>query len=286
VTGVSPRTGRAPTFRRLAPLIGTHGILLVMSAVSLMPFVAILFVSFYPPGQAATGFAVPERWHVANYPRAWETADFSRLIASSAIVAIAVVAIGTVVCILSGYAFATMRFAGRGMLYGLFLLGLLLPFEAVIVALYYDLRAVGLVDTHAGLILPEAALFLSFGTMWMRAHFASVPRSLVEAARIDGANSWTTLWRVLVPNAGPPVTTMMVLFFIWSWNEFLLALVLAQDPSVRTAPAGVGIFVGERTTDLTGLAAAAIILTVPALVVYAFLQRSFIRGVTSGGVKG
>jgi raffinose/stachyose/melibiose transport system permease protein len=179
-----------------------------------------------------------------------------------------------------------MRFRGSGVLFVIFLIGLLMPFEATIVPLYYDLRSVGLANTYAGLILPETALFLSFGTFWMRANFMSSERSLVEAARLDGANSWTTLWRVLVPNSLPAITTMMVLFFIWSWNEFLLALVLAQDPEVQTAPAGLGLFSGQHTTDISGLAAAAIIMTIPALIVYVLLQRHFIRGVTSGGVKG
>jgi hypothetical protein len=88
---------------------------------------------------------------------------------------------------------------------------------------------------------------------------ATNERSLIEAARIDGATSWTTLWRILVPTAMPAITTMMVLFFIWSWNEFLLALVLAQNPNVQTLPAGIGLFVGEHTTDYSGLASAALV---------------------------
>ena len=179
-----------------------------------------------------------------------------------------------------------MRFRGRNALFFTFLVGLLMPFEATIVPLYYDLRAFGLVNTYAGLILPEIALFLSFGTFWMRAHFLSTPRGLVEAARIDGANSWQTLWRILLPNAWPAITTMMVLFFIWSWNEFLLALVLTTDPSVQTAPAGLGLFIGEHTKDSPGLAAAAVIMSIPCLIVYVLLQRHFIQGVTSGSLKG
>jgi raffinose/stachyose/melibiose transport system permease protein len=179
-----------------------------------------------------------------------------------------------------------MRFRFKNLAFLAFLIGLLMPFEATIVPLYYDLRGFGLVDTYPGLILPETALFLSFGTFWMRGAFQSAERSLIEAARIDGANSWTILWRVLLPTVRPAVTTMMVLFFIWSWNEFLLALVLAQDPSVETAPAGLGLFVGQHSTDLTGLAAAAVIMTIPSLIVYVLLQRQFIQGVTSGSVKG
>lgn len=264
----------------------SHGLLLLFSAIALLPFVSILLISLYPNDQPATGLALPHSLNFGNYVRAWDAANFSMLMRSSAIVALAVVPLGSALCILTGYAFGTMSFRGKNVLFYVFLIGLLMPFEATIVPLYYDLRAFGLANTYPGLILPETALFLSFGTFWMRAHFLSAPRSLIEAARIDGANSWSTLWRVLVPGARPAITTMMVLFFIWSWNEFLLALVLAQDPSVQTAPAGLGVFVGEHVTDISGLAAAAMIMTIPALVVYALLQRHFIQGVTSGSVKG
>lgn len=264
----------------------THVVLIAFSAFSLLPFVSILLVSVYPDSQPAVGLHWPDSFNPSNYLRAWDKAGFSVLMRNSAFVAVSVVVLGSVICILTGYAFGTMRFRGSGALFTVFLLGLLMPFEATIIPLYYDLRSVGLANTYAGLILPETALFLSFGTFWMRASFQSTERSLIEAARIDGANSWTILWRVLVPNARPAITTMMVLFFIWSWNEFLLALVLAQDPQVQTAPAGLGLFSGQHTTDTSGLAAAAIIMTVPALIVYVLLQRHFIRGVTSGGVKG
>jgi raffinose/stachyose/melibiose transport system permease protein len=265
---------------------GTHALLVLSCAIAVLPFVSIGLISLYPADQPPTGLALPHSLNFGNYARAWTAANFSTLLRSSAVVALGVVPLASIVCILTGYAFGTMRFRGMKVLFFVFLIGLLMPFEATIIPLYYDLRSVGLSNTYPGLILPEAALFLSFGTFWMRAHFLSTSRALIESARIDGANSWTTLWRILLPGARPPITTMMVLFFIWSWNEFLLALVLASAPSVQTAPAGLAFFFGEHVTDVSGLAAAAFIVTAPVLVVYVLLQRSFIQGVTSGGVKG
>jgi raffinose/stachyose/melibiose transport system permease protein len=285
-------TSRAETVKQprlsngLIPVVGTHAVLLVFSVIALAPLVSIFFVSFYPPGQAATGLALPRHWNFDNYAHAWNVTNFGTLMMSSAVVAVVVVPLGTVLCLLAGYAFGTMRFRGRTPLFFIFLMGLIMPFEATIVPLYFDERAFGLVNTYPGLILPETALFLSFGTFWMRSHFLSAPRSLIEAARLDGAGSWQTLWKVLVPSAWPALTTVMTLFFIWSWNEFLLALVLMTDPHVQTAPAGLGLFVGRHTTDVSGLAAAAVIMSVPCLVVYVVLQRHFIRGVTSGSIKG
>ena len=162
--------------------------------------------------------------------------------------------------ILSGYAFGLMRFRGSQVLFYVFLLGLMVPIEAMIVPLYYDLRDLGLTDTYWALILPQIGASVAFGTFWMRAFFRGVPRSLVEAARIDGASSWFTLWRVLLPLARPAVLTMTVLLFMWTWNEFLLALVMVSDEGLRTAPLGLSFFQGRNTSNLTLLAAGAVIV--------------------------
>jgi raffinose/stachyose/melibiose transport system permease protein len=120
----------------------------------------------------------------------------------------------------------------------------------------------------------------------MRAFFRSTPIALVEASRLDGASSLATLWRVLLPQAKPALTTLVVLVFMWTWNEFLLALVMIQSDSLRTAPLGLAIFAGtNRYTDPTLTAAAAVLVALPVVVVYVFLQRSFIRGMFAGSVK-
>jgi raffinose/stachyose/melibiose transport system permease protein len=188
--------------------------------------------------------------------------------------------------VLSGYAFGLMRFRGGTLLFYVFLLGLMVPMEAMIVPLYYDFRDLGLTDTYWGLILPQIGTSVAFGTFWMRAFFRGVPRSLVEAARIDGASSWFTLWRVLLPLARPAVLTMTVLLFMWTWNEFLLALVMVSDEGLRTAPLGLSFFQGRNTSDLTLLSAGSVLVALPVVVVYVFLQRHFIRGMLAGAVKG
>ena len=108
------------------------------------------------------------------------------------------------------------------------------------IALYFNLRQVGLTNSYTGVILAEVALFLPFGVYWMQSHFSSVPRELVEAARVDGARDGSVLARVLLPISWPAITTLAVLVFMWSWNQFLLVLVMTQDPNMRTAPPGWG----------------------------------------------
>ncbi len=173
--------------------------------------------------------AQPNGLHVANFSKAWSDGHFSQYLRSSAIVVVAVVVISGLLSILAGYAFGMMRFRGDQALFYLFLLGLMVPLESTVVPLYYDFRDLGLTDTYAALILPQAGVSLAFGTFWMRAFFRSVPRSLVEAARLDGSSSWSTLWRVVLPLGRPAVLTMTVLVFMWTWNEFLLALVMVTE---------------------------------------------------------
>jgi raffinose/stachyose/melibiose transport system permease protein len=247
-----------------------HLVLGVFAIVALAPIAKIVLTALGESGSFST---------------AWQEGHFSMYLRSSLLVTVAVVAISGVLSILAGYAFGQMRFRGEQVLFYLFLLGLMVPLEATIVPLYYDLRDLGLTDTYWALILPQSGVSVAFGTFWMRAFFRSVPRSLVEAARLDGSSSWSTLWRVIMPLARPAVLTMVVLVFMWTWNEFLLALVMVSDEDLRTAPLGLAFFQGRNTSDEALLAAGSLIVAAPVVIVYLFLQRHFIRGMLSGAVK-
>jgi raffinose/stachyose/melibiose transport system permease protein len=263
----------------------TYTLLGVFSVVALAPIAGIVLTALQDPGSLA-GFGHPGGLHLANFGHAWREGHFGSYLRSSAIVAVTVVAVSSVLSILAGYAFGLMRFRGDQALFYLILLGLMVPLEAIVVPLYYDFRDLGLTDTYWGLILPQVGLSVAFGTFWMRAFFRSVPRSLVEAARLDGASSWSTLWRVVLPFGRPAVLTMVVLVFMWTWNEFLLALVMVSQENLRTAPLGLAFFQGRNTTDFSLLAAGSVIVATPVVLVYVFLQRHFIRGMLSGAVKG
>jgi raffinose/stachyose/melibiose transport system permease protein len=263
----------------------TYALLGVFSIIALVPIVGILLTALQEPGQVAT-FGQPNGLHVANFSKAWSDGHFAQYLRSSVIVVVSVVLISGLLSILTGYAFGMMRFRGDQVLFYLFLLGLMVPLESTVVPLYYDFRDLGLTDTYAALILPQAGVSLAFGTFWMRAFFRSVPRSLVEAARLDGSSSWSTLWRVVLPLARPAVLTMTVLVFMWTWNEFLLTLVMVTKENLLTAPLGLAFFSGRNTTDFALLSAGSVIVATPVVLVYVFLQRHFIRGMLSGAVKG
>jgi raffinose/stachyose/melibiose transport system permease protein len=170
--------------------------------------------------------------------------------------------------------------------FSIVLLGIIFPYEATVIPLYYDFKSVHMLNSLWALILPQVGQSVSFGTFWMRAFFRSSPKALIEAARIDGATSFGVLWRVLLPQARPALMTLSTLVFVYTWNEFLLALVLIQDGAKETAPLGLSYFAGTaRAGDPTKVAAAAVLVALPIVVVYIFLQRHFIRGMLAGAVK-
>lgn len=262
-----------------------YGFLIFSAGLVLLPLLSIVSVALQPAGTPVSGLQWPNDPQWSNFASAWTRGKFSQLMLNSAIIAIIVVPLGTVVSVLAGYAFGTMKFRGSNVLFYIFMIGLVMPFESTVVPLYYNLRALNLIDSYWGVILPEVALFSAFGIFWMRSFFMSMPPALIDAARIDGASSWRVLTDVLLPLARPAIITLSTLFFIWSWNEFLLSIVVLTSPEVQTAPAGLGLFVGQRLSDIPGLSAGAIIISIPILILYVLLNRKIISGLLQGAVK-
>ena len=258
--------------------------LILFAVITVLPILGVVLLSLQPE-QALSGFEWPDRLHFENYTRAFEVAHFATYLKSSLIVSIAVVVGTVIVSTLSGYAFGTMRFAGENFLFYLLLTGLVIPFEAVIVPLYVELRAGHLTNSYWSVILPLVGTNSAFGTFWMRAYFRAVPRQLLEAAAMDGAGSLRTLWKVLLPGARPALLTLVVLVFMWSWNEFLLPLVMLSREDLRTAPLGLAFFAGRYTTDRVGMAAAAVMVALPVVVLFIATHRRFVHGMWVGALK-
>jgi len=262
-------------------------ILSAFAVFALFPILTIVVAALGPDDSgSATASASVAGVHVGNFAQAWQIGHFGTYLRTSLTVSALVVAVSLVLSILSGFAFGTMRFRGSTVLFYLFLLGIMMPSEAIVVPLYFDLRSIGLTNTLWAIALPQIAQSVAFGTFWMRAYFRSSSRAIVEAARLDGASNRRILWQVLVPLARPAVITLTVLTFMWTWNEFLIPLVMVTDESLRTAPLGLAFFQGRNTTDLSLLAAGSVIVATPVVLLYVFLQRHFIRGMLSGAVKG
>jgi ABC-type glycerol-3-phosphate transport system permease component len=261
-------------------------VLTLMAVAVLLPFVSVALAAVHPSGAQIAGLSLPSTWSWSNFVAAWQDANFDQLVGSSFVIAIGVVPLALVLATLAAYSLATLNPFGGRTISVAFVLGLTLPIELVVVALYFDLNQVGLTNSYLGVILAETALFMPFGVYWMQTHFAALPTELLDAARVDGARSLMILTRVLLPISWPALTTLGVLYFMWSWNQFLLVIVLMQDPSLRTAPSGLGFFVGQYSTNVPLLSAASLIVIGPIVVLYLIFQRHFVSGLTQGAVKG
>jgi raffinose/stachyose/melibiose transport system permease protein len=257
----------------------SYVVLIVFSFLSVAPILGIII-------QAFSGPQLGHGWTIDNVVRIWHAGLFPAAMLNSFIVAVGVTLLGILLSVLAGYVLGCLRFPGANVVFYAILLGLIVPVEPVVISLYFNFRDAHLADTYIGLIVAQTMFYFPFGVYWMRAFFRSVPRSLVEAARIDGSSDIGILFNVLLPVARPAILTLAVLLFVWSWNEFFLPLVIWGGKAVPTATVVTGLFTGQRLADIPGAAAAAVILSVPVLIIYSVLQRQFIRGVLAGSVKG
>jgi raffinose/stachyose/melibiose transport system permease protein len=262
-----------------------YAILIVASLLTLAPLIVVAITAFDRPLAQVTGVALPHSLQFGTFSHAWSVGHFAQSLTTSVVVAVAVVSIVTVTAILAGYAFGTMKFHGNRLVFYIILAGVTVPFEAMIVPVYFQFQSLRLTNTYWGLILPEAGIYLAFGVFWMRAYFLSVPRALIEAALLDGASSFRILWAILVPIGRPVILTLMMLTFLASWNEYLVPLVMVSSNSLQTVPLALAAFQGQYVSDIPSLAAGSIIVAVPALCVYIVTQRSFFRGLLQGAVK-
>lgn len=257
-------------------------VLTLFGLFAIVPLIGVLFSAVTPPSENEGGFALPTKIDLGNFGAAWSEGHFGSYMLSSVVVTLGVVVLTTLLAVLAGFAFARLDFPGSGIIFFVMLAGLMLPAEAFIIPLYFNLRSVGLTDTYQSLILPQTAQSLAFAIFWMRNQFRSFPGEIIEAARIDGARDIRVLWQVIVPPSLAPIMTMCVLVAMWTWNEFLMPLVLITSEDRRTAPLGLAFFKGEHLTDYSLLSAAGIIVAIPIVVLYFVLQKRFISGMLGG----
>jgi raffinose/stachyose/melibiose transport system permease protein len=269
----------------------TYVVLIAFAVLAIYPMVSILFLAFHRKTDLVTGFSLPTTFSLQTFVDAWNEGNFGQGMWGSFLVATTVTAVSAVLSLFTGYAFGTMRFRGSGLLFNLIVVGLIFPYEATVIPLYYDFlnyhpAGINLAGSYWALILPQIGQSVTLGTFWMRAFFLSTPKALVEAGRIDGADSFRILRSILLPQARPALLTLCLLVFIYTWNEFLLALVLLAGSNNTTAPLGLSFFAGAvRGSDPTKVAAASVLVAAPILIVYLVLQRHFIRGVLAGAIK-
>lgn len=223
----------------------------------------------------------------SNLKRILNNKDFLGYLRNGLMVAAVSCLISTVVSSLAGYSFSKFRYKGRKQVMGLILISQAFPQGLLLVSLYPMLQNLGMIDRFPSIILAYVALTLPIGTWTLKAYFDQIPNSIMEAACIDGASDWTIMTKVVMPLAYPGMTTIAIYSFVWAWNDLLYALTLISTTAKRTLASGmIFTFTGEGGNDWIGMMAASVISAIPVAIMFIFLQRYFVAGLTSGAVKG
>lgn len=264
-----------------------YGVLWLYAAWSLLPLVFIGFWSLKSEQQIREQpLSPPIRPVWENFAEAWTTGRFSTYVPNTVIYGISITLGVVILSTLAGYALARLSFPGRNALFMFFLAGIIVPFFSVMIPVFFFVQRLGLTGTRLGLIVPGTALALPFGIFLMRAFFRGLPEELADAARVDGASEWQVFRLVMLPLARSGVVTLSIFQFLFTWNMFLEPLVLVQRDALRPVATGLLFFETRFTID-RGLMSAGIIITiVPMIIVYLFLRRRFVEGLTAGAVKG
>lgn len=266
--------------------ISARIILLGLMLVTLMPFVTMFSAALAPSGTYPPGLQWPSNPQWQNFADAFVSAKMDKLLLSSTLIALGVVPVAVLIGTMAGFGLAKLAPRGSKVIYLLFVLGLTLPFEGIITPLYYEVRAMGLLNTKFAIILPLIGLYMPFSIFWMRAHFVNVPAEMSEAAEIDGASAWQQFWLVQVPIARPAILSLAILQFLWTWNQFLLPIVLVEIPLERTMAGALGAFQGQWGTNIPLLCAGSLIILAPTVVLFLVFQKQFVAALLQGAVKG
>ena len=229
----------------------------------------------------------PHSFSFENYLSDLSTTTFTRDLLNSAIIATVTTILALIVGVLCAYAVARLKFRGKGIVLGLALSVQMIPLIAIVGPLYVLYTSViPIYNTYAALIIPDLVLSLPITVWFMVSFFRDLPPDLEEAALVDGASRMRALWEIIVPLTAPGVFAAAILSFIGVWNDFLFGLTLTTDSTAQPITVGVTRFAGEHTIPYGEIAAAAVIVTIPLVIVVLFLQKRIVSGLTAGAVKG
>jgi len=267
--------------------VAKYAVLIILLIFCLLPFIWIWLAALKGPRELFGNiFGLPHTLHWENFARAWAIGHFGNYVGNSFVITIPSVIGVCGLSTLAGYAFAKLDFIGRDLVFYLFLAGLMIPFQAIMIPLYYQLLSLHLLGTYWAAILPMIGSGLPFGIFLMRAFFRGLPNELIDSARVDGCSQFAIFWRIMVPLAVPAIASLTVFQFMFSWNNFLIPLIYVQTEELRPLTVGLMFFQGRYLRDYGLTAAGVTIATLPIIVVYLIFQRQFIRGLTAGAIKG
>jgi cellobiose transport system permease protein len=275
--------------RRLLPAtIVANGFLAILAIASIFPLYWALSTSFLPAAQINGGVQklIPTNATLQNYVDLFTTTQFTTAMRNSALVSVAITAMGTVFAAAAGYAFGKLQFRGRNAIFLVLLLTMMIPPLVTVPVNFILMSKLGLINTLWAVILPQLAP--AFGIFWMRQYaITSIPDTVLEAAEIDGAGTLRTFWTVGLPMMRPGLAGLAIYLFMMGWNQFLLPLTYLQSNEKQTYTVFLSNLNSSYAQPQTNLAlATAILSTIPLLLVFVFGQRHFVAGLTAGAVKG
>ena len=265
--------------------IARAGLLAAMLLFAIIPLVSMFTAALAPQGSVPPGLSWPAHPHWGNFAAAWSAANLLALFRSSILIVLGVVPAAVIMATLAGYALAQLRVPAGKIIFGLLLAGLTVPYEGLITPLYYDMRSLGLLGSRLAVVLPLVGLLMPFGVFWMRAHFRAAETALTEAGELDGGSVWQIFRRIHLPLARPAIAALTILFFLATWNQYLLPLVLIDNPAHRTVAGGLGAFQGQYGTNTSLLCAGSLLIIAPSLLVFLIFQRSFVRALLQGAIR-
>jgi multiple sugar transport system permease protein len=282
------RTPRPEWIRRVKRRRGTlvaSGVLVSIACVTLLPFYWMLSSSLRT---METMFSLPIRWipwppNWNSYVLAWQAQDFSRYFLNSGFVAVAITLSNLLLCSLAGYSLTKFHYRGRGVMFLAILSTMMLPLEVTMVPLFLIVKRLDWANSYQGLIVPF--LVDGFGVFLMRQYMMSIPKDLIDSARIDGASELRIFWTIVLPLCKPALVALAVFTFREAWDMYIWPLIIITKDSLRTLPLGISLFMSSYGTSWDQLMAIAVLGTLPMILLFFFLQRAFIQGIAATGLK-
>ena len=262
-------------------------LLLALLVFTLFPFFIALLNAFKPGADYLRGgpLSIPTSIQFDSMAKFWTQADYSRKLLNSAIISCAVSVLAVIIRLMNDYALGILRVRGSTVILAILLLGTMVPQESIIYPIYWMAKTVGLYDTQFSVIIVTAVLHSAFGTYLLSSVMSTFPREILEAAEIDGASRWQTLTKVVIPIMSPTLMVLGTFFFIWTWNEFLIPVVMLVSNNNQTVAVAMGLTRGQNMSDPTLQAAAGLLGILPTVIFFLIFQRTLTRGVVVGAVK-
>lgn len=262
-----------------------YSFLIVSSFITLVPFLWMIGASFMVDGNASVFPPVflPDPFTFIQYKTLLERLNITQNFFNSFILSVSVTFISLLFNSMAGYAFAKYRFAGKKFLFNLLLSSMIIPSQVTMLPLFLMLKSMGLINTYMAIIIPGMANI--FGIFLIRQYCLSIPDSLIEAARIDGATDFQIYRKVILPLAIPILVTLAIFSFLGTWNDFLWPLIALTDDSMYTLPVSLANLMLEHTKDPELMMAGSVVTLIPVIIVFLVLQKYYIKGIMMGSVK-